>query len=228
MSGWELLRGRFVRSSMHRNMQKDYFHEIADGNVKYYSASERGESVVDFVNGIAYIGGRIINLLPSRTTSSMSWFNPVLRFAYVLCYDENHKKVLYVNRHSIGTLHHSTISSGRPVIDAGMFSILNGRIAYIEHKSGHYKPNFEQVMHTLMYLSMSGVDLRSTYVSRYVPTPSLLDPVTPDWFDICLENGTVALHLAKDVLGAKNFSAIPKITVTSDDFFEDVTRVRWS
>ncbi len=227
MSGWDLLRGRIMKSPARRSMQKEYFCEIVDGGVKYYSADERRGCVVAFVNGVAHAGGQLINPQSSRVTSSRSWFNPVLHFGYVLGYDESHGKKLYVFRHEVGRFHHSTIFSGRPVIDAGMFSILNGRIAYIEHKSGHYKPNFEQLKHTLMCLKLSGVDLQRVYVSRYIPTPSLLDPVTPDWFDICLENGTAALHLASDVLGSQNYNAIPKIAVAGDEFFEDVTRVRW-
>lgn len=228
MSGWGAVRDRVIRSSSQRSMSKVYFSEIGEGVVRYSPATERASYSVTVRNGVVFHNESILNVLPASTTSSASWFKEVLRFAYVLAYDEHHKQQLYIHRHVVGQVHHSTSQAGRPVIDAGMMSILNGRIAYIESKSGHYKSNFEQTRHTLAFLVKGGVDLRKVYISRYVPTQCMLNPVvTPDHFDIVLENGVVALHLADDVFRATNFNSIPRVSATGDDFFPDVTRIKW-
>lgn len=228
MSGWGAVRARVIRSSSQRSMSKDYFEEIGEGVVRYSPATERTTYSVTVRNGVVFHNESILNVLPANTTSSATWFKDVLRFAYVLAYDEHHKKQLYIHRHVIGEVYHSASQAGRPVIDTGMMSILNGRIAYIENKSGHYKPNFEQKRHTLAFLKCGGVDLRKVYISRHVPEQCMLNPgVTPDYFDIVLENGVVALHLADEVFRAINFNSIPRVSATGDDFFPDVTRIKW-
>lgn len=167
-----------------------------------------------------------MNPQTNRVTSSETWFIPRQRFAYVLGFDADHKTALYLHRHETGRLHHSTTFAARPVIDAGMMSIVNGRVVYIEHKSGHYKPDWSRLLATLYFLKRGGVDLTQLFVSDYVPPPSFIDPVvTPEYFDIALENGVVPLYTAEQVMTARDRRSIPRVTVNSDTFFADVTEV---
>ena len=107
-----------------------------------------------------------------------------------------------------------------------MSRIVNGRVVYIEHKSGHYKPDWSRLLATLYFLKMGGVDLTCLFVSNYVPAPSFIDPIiTPEHFDIVLENGVVPLYTAEQVMSAHDRRSIPRVTVNSDTFFADVTEV---
>jgi len=47
---------------------------------------------------------------------------------------------LYVHMHVADTFHHSTLLAGGRVLGAGMIGVSNGRIVYINNKSGHYMP----------------------------------------------------------------------------------------
>ncbi|MDD2058592.1 hypothetical protein N5D52_21655 [Pseudomonas sp. GD03860] len=224
--GWAALRDRVIRSSVYASVDKDYFSEWAEWKVTHLSAQQRSAYAVVVKGGKVWREGRVLNPQSNYLASSETWFKPLQRFAYVLGFDAAHRITLYVHRHRVGSLHHSTTFAGRPVIDAGMMSIVNGRVVYIEHKSGHYKPELSRMVATLQFLKRAGADLKTIFVSRHVPPPSFIDPVvTPEHFDIVLENGVVALYTAENVLNARQFDFMPRVKVDSNTFFADVTEV---
>lgn len=47
---------------------------------------------------------------------------------------------LYVHMHVADSFHHSSLLAGGRVLGAGMIGVSNGRIVYINNKSGHYMP----------------------------------------------------------------------------------------
>lgn len=169
--GWAALRDRVVRSSLYSSVDKSYFSEWAEGGVVHMPEAERSLHAVEVMGGKVRRGGWALNPQATFVTSSQTWFKPLQRFAYVLGFDENHKKALYIHRHEVGLFHHSTTFAAKPVIDAGMMSIVNGRVVYIEHKSGHYKPELSRMLATLQFLKAGGADLKTVFVSRFVPPP---------------------------------------------------------
>ncbi|MCB5322597.1 RHS repeat protein [Yersinia intermedia] len=75
---------------------------------------------------------------------------------------------MYVNNHEPGRFHHSSFFSGEKVRDAGMIAIAQGKILYINAKSGHYRPSLEQKLYTADYLHSQKADLNNTLVEPFV------------------------------------------------------------
>ncbi|MNJ30820.1 hypothetical protein D3C77_254310 [compost metagenome] len=225
-NGWAAVRDRVVRSSLYANVDKQYFREWGEEGVVHLPASQRGDNAVELKAGKVWRDHQVLNPTANCVTSSDTWFDPLHRFAYVLSFDATHKMALYVHRHQVGRFHHSTTFAARPVIDAGMMSIANGRIVYIEHKSGHYKPAFLRVQTTLRFLQRSGIDLKPMFVSDFVPSLMVFGKrVMKHSFYRVLENGFADLYTAEDVLHAHDVNSIPVVPVNSEAFFCDVTKV---
>ncbi|MNJ30819.1 hypothetical protein D3C77_254300 [compost metagenome] len=197
-----------IQSSLYVSMDKSSFKEWSHGKVHYRSTEVRDALAAEIKGGIAQRNGRVFNRQSEFIASSMTWFQPLQRFAYVLGFDSAHKKTLYIYRHQTGLHHHSTCFAGRSVIDAGMMSIVNGRIVYIEHKSGHYKPEFSRVLATLIFLKMAGCDLKKIFVS---------EPVQPDltsrrrYFQQALECKDVVLYTAENLMASGNLQSTPHV-----------------
>ncbi|MDD2058594.1 hypothetical protein N5D52_21645 [Pseudomonas sp. GD03860] len=224
--GWAALRDRVVRSSLYASVDKVYFSEWSKGHVVHLPEDQRSEHAVALRAGKVWRDGRPLNPLSNFVTSSDTWFDPLQRFAYVLSFDASHKMTLYVHRHEIRLLHHSTTFAARPVIDAGMMSIVNGRIVYIEHKSGHYKPDFSRVLATLMFLQRGGIDLKTIFVSPHVPSLMVFSlRVMKHYLNRVLENGLVDVYVAENVVNARDLNSIPVVPVNSDQFFCDLTKI---
>ncbi|MFL1528380.1 RHS repeat domain-containing protein [Pseudomonas sp. O230] len=163
--------------------------------VKYFSAEERKSYVVSVRNKRLHtadgllltssaegtLRGRTITRETRSTTSAANW--KTTQMAYVLGWnpDSPNEKQLLIFQHKVNEFHHSSGFSGGRVLDAGMMTIYKGKIAFIENKSGHYKPHMEQKMHTLKFLKQSGVDLSSTFVSERIPMGHAVpgDPKSP-------------------------------------------------
>ncbi|MNJ16601.1 hypothetical protein D3C77_108650 [compost metagenome] len=225
-NGWTAVRDRVVRSALYASVDKEYFREWGRAQVTHLAQEQRGEHAVELKWGKIWRDGQVLNPMANGVTSSDTWFDPLQRFAYVLAFDANHKITLYVHRHEIGVLHHSTTLAARPVIDAGMMSVVNGRIVYIEHKSGHYKPAFSRVVATLQFLQRSGVDLKTIFVSDFVPSLMVFSRrVMKHSLHRVIENGLADVYIAEQVLYARDVNSIPPVPVNSDDFFCDLTRI---
>lgn len=59
---------------------------------------------------------------------------------------------------------HSSFNAGKDVICAGIVRAQNGRLAYIDNNSGHYKPDRIQLLNALIVLDGCGVDLTKVRV----------------------------------------------------------------
>lgn len=224
MSKWNVARDVLLgnRCRWQRNMAMNYIGEHRRG-VVYFDDDLRAQSTATIRAGVVYIGDEMVSRRKNSelVTSSRLWFSHG-RFVYVLVYGEDMQKEIYMYRHVPGTFHHSSAWCGRPVIDSGMMTIANGRIAYIEHKSGHYKPNFEQLRRTLAVLQMKGVDLSSVFVTRRMPFAG-----GSELFASLVEMGRLKLYSALSVLNAANFDSIPEIRGVTMDNIDGITRVVW-
>jgi insecticidal toxin complex protein TccC len=160
---------------------KEHSHQFR--GVKYFSTEERQAFMVSVSRGRlhtaenqlltssaeAELRGRTITRETKSTTSVVNWKKT--QMAYVLGWNPNspNEKQLLIFQHKVNELHHSSGFSGGRVLDAGMMTIYKGKIAFIENKSGHYKPYMEQKIHTLHFLNQSGMDLSRTFVSDRIP-----------------------------------------------------------
>lgn len=223
MSGWDVVRSIVLSCRWQRNMSNRYLMEAQDG-VKYFDRDDRSKHCVNIIAGVVYNHGKMVSRRKNEelATSSRLWFDQG-RFGYVLAYDDKMQKNLYLFVHRDGMVHHSSVCSGRPVIDAGMMTIVNGRIVYIEHKSGHYKPNFEQLRHTLAFLQIKGVDLGSVFVSRRIEGAIKNAPI----FTTHVMMGLLKLYSARDVFSAQDFDSIPEVRGIDMDNIDAKTRVAW-
>lgn len=141
--------------------------------VQYWDDAQRESNAHDIKNGkLVTANGEVVNTtLPGEWTGSDRWHEHNL--GYVLAYNQNREKSLYIFLPEVNKQHHSSPMAGERVIDAGMMSISHGGIAYIENKSGHYRPFMEQKLHTLKFLKDKGMNLEDTFISDRAPSDAL-------------------------------------------------------
>lgn len=63
------------------------------------------------------------------------------------------------------SLHHVSLSAGKPVESAGVFNIKNGHLATIAFSSGHYRPEFPHAVQAINKLLSLNLDLSGIVVS---------------------------------------------------------------
>lgn len=138
-------------------------------SVRYFDASERKECSCVISGGKIQVSGEPFNPQKNLATSSKTWFREQDRFAYVLARTSvGEKPQLFIFKHIEGEVHHTSPVAGGNVLDAGFMSIRNGNVAYLENRSGHYKPAIECKLHTLAALKDGGADLSKIFVSERV------------------------------------------------------------
>lgn len=160
--------------------QFKYPESVAEGSrswrgVQYWNAEQRQMRRIFGNNGRLVQGNDVpVNSYGGDSRVAIlshteNWQNNQL--GYVLGKGEDGQKELILFKHTVDYIHHSTPFSGRGVLDAGMMSVAHGHVAYIENKSGHYRPNIEQKMHTLNYLKEQGLSLDDVFLSERAPMP---------------------------------------------------------
>lgn len=210
--------------------------------VKYFSAEERQKYKISVKKGLLYsvspsgenqpltswVKGRIITMETPKTTTALNWKRSQMSYVLGWNSDVPNEKQLLIYEHKINELHHSSGFGGGRVLDAGMMTLYKGRIAFIENKSGHYKPNMEQKIHTLHYLKQSGVDLSSTFISDRIPmmheTPGdARSPLVPNF-------EYADLYRADDFYkkrGEGDISMVPGYDPDNPKRFRNQTQVYW-
>lgn len=119
-------------------------------SVTYLNAEERKAYAITFVDGKVYQAGH-----PLCTDTIRSDKNDKSAI-YVILPDH----VMYVGPYLLSKFQHSSFNSGQPVIGAGEIKTdATGTITEISSKSGHYKPNAQQLLDTLEFLKAKGIDL---------------------------------------------------------------------
>jgi hypothetical protein len=66
---------------------------------------------------------------------------------------------LIADKPRAGSIHHSSLSAGKPVLTAGEFQIENGKLVKITNQSGHFRPSEQSFEHLLIELHEQGLDL---------------------------------------------------------------------
>jgi insecticidal toxin complex protein TccC len=204
--------------------------------VEYFDSARQAEYTVTIKDGLIYSSGengKPLNTTALKKTSGelkqstngLNW--KYSQMAYVLKWNSEfpNQKELVIFPHRVNSLHHSSGAAGGRVLDAGMMTFAKGHIAYIENKSGHYRPWMEQKLHTLKFLRKAGVDLSHTFISDRLEK-------TPNGLGYNLEKAI--FYRANKFLEARgdedndnlNFSAI-KYTEENRKTFKIQTRVRW-
>lgn len=233
LSHWAALRERVGRASAptRRSLRPEYHRTellAAEGpsNVHYWNDAERAAGRVSFVNGRLQLDGQLLGGSKATRICSRHWFDERFRFGYVLSRDDDGAMSMYLFKPDVGETHHSSPVEGRPVVDAGMLTVVNGKVAYFEHKSGHYKPNREQVLHTLHFMKKNGVDLSGVYCTDHIPRPSFIDTtISPEYFANLVEGGHVPLWDASRLYQAKSFDGA-RFDVPRGADIEELTRLR--
>ncbi|MGA3798672.1 RHS repeat domain-containing protein [Pseudomonas fluorescens] len=154
-------------------------NKAAFRGVQYFNQQQRAENsmILQIKDGIVFNNaGHLLDYNRSPTTDSSNWFQSNGYLGYALGFNEQNQPELAVFVHKDYVRFHSSPFSGRPVLDAGMMIITNGNIAFIENKSGHYRPRLEQKLHTLNFLKKGGIDLRDVFVSELIPDDYKVEP----------------------------------------------------
>lgn len=221
--GWDALRERL----MHQNPRtaaglrpecpmKDVSELDGESDVIYWSDEDRRANETIVIDGRLHQGADLVGENNSKALSSRHWFSEKLRFGYVLAHAGDGERSLYIFDPEQTGMKHSSPLAGSPVLDAGMMTISNGQVAYIEHRSGHYMPNPEQVHHTIDFLASQGVSLSGVYFSEHIATPWDLPDIVQD--------GAVTLHDISILHGTASLEK-SQLHIEYGTALEDVTRL---
>lgn len=180
LANWEKIRNKLRRRDNQVPGAEYLFENVLDPEsqtkgsrrfkgVKYLDEKVRSQAAVTFEYGTMYFSGKPVSTLSNNDTwvSSNTWHMHM--WGYVLAYDKAGEKKMYVFKNIDDKLHHSSPMAGQRVIDAGMMVVSEGKVAYIENKSGHYKPYMEQKLHTLGFLEYHGASLDDMFISNRKP-----------------------------------------------------------
>lgn len=67
--------------------------------------------------------------------------------------------IFYSGSHNVGIFHHSSFLTGADVASAGEMKVEHGKLTHLTNKSGHYKPDRQQMMQAVDELKREGVDM---------------------------------------------------------------------
>ncbi|MBC75643.1 MAG: hypothetical protein CME64_06475 [Halobacteriovoraceae bacterium] len=140
------LQGASGNDYVTKDMKVDY-HGEEDGKVfhmkvQYFSDAERENAKV-FVND-----GKLVTKDGVPLSQEM-----------IGIYVMDEMGGIYVLPESvIGRIHHSTLLAGRPVAAAGHMRIVDGKITYIDNRSGHYQPSPDMLQQVIKELKLRGAD----------------------------------------------------------------------
>lgn len=91
-------------------------------------------------------------------------------------------KTFYTGSHAKGQFHHSSFLAGEPVMSAGEWKVTDGQLKLITSKSGHYKPDIEDMIAALESLRAVQVDLSAAQIgvckggaAQWVPVNTFLN-----------------------------------------------------
>ncbi|MBD9586150.1 RHS repeat protein [Pseudomonas sp. PDM03] len=171
--------------------------------VRYYNQQQRAERHMPHTVEAGIIRrstGSQANYDKAGITSSLDWIKSPGYFGYVLALNEHNAPELALFKPARNKTYHSSLFSGRPVLDAGMMVITSGAVAFIENKSGHYRPRMEQKLHTLNFLKQGGMNLKDIFVSERIPDSFKTTEQPPHDYQDELEN-----YLENNLYNAADF-----------------------
>jgi len=240
MEPWHKLREFVTQSSVGLKFdRKSYGFESLSTNtlsgvertVRYFNQSDRLKSICTMADGKVLSAGEPINPQKNTSTSSKTWFREQDRFAYVLARSQpGEKPQLFIFKHVEGEVHHTSPVAAGNVLDAGFMSVRNGNVAYLENRSGHYKPEIEAKLHTLAALRDGGADLSKTFVSERVDQRDMFGNslvADEESIDLAFSNKH-SLYSAEDAFNSRSFTGISRIKSSDGEYdLADKTRVRW-
>jgi hypothetical protein len=96
---------------------------------------------------------------------------------------------LHASPHSVGHRHHSSLLAGGNVSGAGEIRVLQGKLAHISNKSGHYAPGAAHLLQVLYVLNKRGVDMHGTRVSFKTPADQGEFPSVAAFLADCARKG---------------------------------------
>jgi len=160
--------GLISMNEMYRGEDQGLYMDPLDKKpwtVKYFTEAEKAAFQV-FLNR----DGTFKSASGKPATSV--WDNEFLRFDEALFIIDKDGRIFVMPFEARGVYHHSSLSSGQPVLYAGTIAFYGGYLRLLSDKSGHYKPSPQQSLDVIRYLHQLGVNL--TYlrleggVARYL------------------------------------------------------------
>lgn len=122
---------------------------------------EKHRIVVDQDGLLRHIDGRLFD-----TRDAILWNNEGGKAIFTM---DSHGNIYASLEQERGRIHHSTLSSGRPVAGAGELEVIDGRLTEITGNSGHYKPLRSNTQSVINELGGRGVDMSSVSIDWVAP-----------------------------------------------------------
>ena len=127
------------------------------------SKEEQDRSLVDIDGGRLYRNDE--EHTPVDTKDSSTWHAGTDSEIFVMGQEGD----IHMSSHKIGKYHHSSLLAGQPVAAAGTMTVHDGKIEYLDSKSGHYRPtqiHMDQFLHRLLTQRVS-MDFRLVVRSNF-------------------------------------------------------------
>jgi hypothetical protein len=142
-------------------LRDSYADEGARGRVQYLTDAERVKRKLSAIAGALYVGGKPLD---TGTWSAIFVVDELGDF--------------YAStEQALGSFHHSSLSSGKPVAAAGEIEVKAGKLIRISDRSGHYFPPRMLTERAIARLSAMGVKMDGVKMDFTAPieTSSLHD-----------------------------------------------------
>lgn len=121
--------------------------------VKYFSEAEKQPFEV-FIKD-----GTLVDRQGQKKESEFDDENS--EFRHGLFVIDAKKRMFFLPFEERGRFHHTSLTSGEPVLFAGTLTLANGRVLELTNDSGHYKPDVLQSLMAIRAMHLMGIDLRS-------------------------------------------------------------------
>ena len=135
---------------------------------RYLNDEERKQYLIYVKNGSIYDANG--NLFDTSSAPSLHPIDGVEGGVAIFVMDE--KGEIYASlTPQVTVFHHSTFLAGKPVAAAGQMQVIQGKLKYIDNRSGHYRPPQEFVKQVFDQLRRTGYEERElkTVKEDYLP-----------------------------------------------------------
>lgn len=124
-----------------KNEKKEFQGDSAErSNLEYLNEADRERYRVHVVNGLVCYAADGSQLDTSSGAGSYSQVRGV--YIYVC---SARTRNIYTFNSVEAQLHHSSFLKGEPVLGAGDWRVIQGKVQYVNALSGHYRPSFQQM-----------------------------------------------------------------------------------
>ncbi|MDP1834624.1 MAG: hypothetical protein Q8K75_01730 [Chlamydiales bacterium] len=191
-------------------LAKNHPNVSVSKQVKYYDENERKNFALSISDS-----GSFVNIHAAPYDSSTAKSIPIKPGTEIFVMGPD--QTIYSAAYQPSELHHSSFLAGGAIIGAGELKIENGELKAISNRSGHYKPNEQNLLDVLKILDAKKVPLENVQLEVCSPAGERIYPSAKQYLDSggkCNPVGFIGTEVTRDASGSITAMTF-KITVTN-------------